>query len=57
MLLICAIIKAIKIAAGIAKKIGVIKHILGLYNEHQHDWSCAILANRVGEEQFHLAAL
>lgn len=24
---------------------------------NQHDWSCAILANRVGEEQFHLAAL
>lgn len=37
MLLICAIIKAIKIAAGVAKKIGVIKHILGLYNE-QSAW-------------------
>lgn len=24
---------------------------------NQHDWSCAILANRIGEEQFHLAAL
>lgn len=24
---------------------------------NQHDWSCAVLANRIGEEQFHLAAL